>query len=544
MPSGESDAVEKPSGPLGASGMDLAALALAIACALAARWVAANVFEDLPHLEDEFANLWQAKVFAQGSISLATPPEPQSFLVPFVVDYDGVRFGKYPPGWPAALALASKLDAEGWVNPVLAGLCVWLVYRLGSRLVGPGAALLGAFLAATSPAMLMLAGSLMSHVFSLFLTLSLAQAWYALFARGAPQPRPVWLLVALAGASLGLLVLTRPLTALGVALPFAIHGLFLWARGGPARWRPALVGLVAVAVGLLFPLWNAAQMGDPIANAYSLWWDYDRIGFGPGIGRIAGGHSPQLAFYNARFSLRAGQHDLFGWPYISGALVPFGLYGLRRRVAAWLAAASLPALILVYSFYWVGSWLLSPRYYFEALPGLAILSAGGVVWLGGWGRPATSVGSRVRRAIVSFVVLLLVVGNLGLYLPMRLGGLVGLYGITRAKLQAFDRVRPEQGLVVVHVARSWTEYGNLLPRTPPFCDCATLVVVSMGSGPDRRVAASFPDLPVFHYFTNEPGVLQPEQDRGIPFLTPDLETSAGPELRAGGGFLGRSGVEA
>ena len=52
----------------------------------------------MPHLEDEIAYVWQAQALAGGAIKLPSPPEPKSFLVPFVVDYDGFRFGKYPPG--------------------------------------------------------------------------------------------------------------------------------------------------------------------------------------------------------------------------------------------------------------------------------------------------------------------------------------------------------------------------------------------------------------------------------------------------------------
>ena len=77
-------------------------------------------------------------------------------------------------------------------------------------------------------------------------------------------------------------------------------------------------------------------------------------------------------------------HDLFGWPYLSWLFLPFGLIALRRSREGWLLFGIFPSLVFVYLFYWIGSWLLGPRYYYEALPGLAITSAAGVVWLGGW----------------------------------------------------------------------------------------------------------------------------------------------------------------
>jgi 4-amino-4-deoxy-L-arabinose transferase-like glycosyltransferase len=85
-----------------------------------------------------------------------------SFLVPFVVDYEGQRFGKYPLGWPAMLALGIALGARSLVNPLLAGLGVWLTYRLGKRTLGETVGLLAAGLTLTSPFFLLNSGSLLS----------------------------------------------------------------------------------------------------------------------------------------------------------------------------------------------------------------------------------------------------------------------------------------------------------------------------------------------------------------------------------------------
>ena len=70
-----------------------------------AAWVSDGVFERIPHSEDEFAYLWQA----EGQISQPSPEKPKTFLNPFVVDHDGQRSAKYPPGWPAALSIGPQL---------------------------------------------------------------------------------------------------------------------------------------------------------------------------------------------------------------------------------------------------------------------------------------------------------------------------------------------------------------------------------------------------------------------------------------------------
>ena len=81
---------------------DKIALCLSVLVTLAAAWISLNIFEGIPHLEDEFAYVWQAQVIARGKLTIPSPPEPKSFLVPFVVDYQGLRFGKYQRCFPLA----------------------------------------------------------------------------------------------------------------------------------------------------------------------------------------------------------------------------------------------------------------------------------------------------------------------------------------------------------------------------------------------------------------------------------------------------------
>jgi hypothetical protein len=477
------------------------ALAVSVLAVLLAGWSSTQVFEGLPHLEDEFANLWQAQVMAQGEIRQPSPAEPKSFIIPFVVDFNGQRFGKYPPGWPALLSLAAGVGATAWLNPLLAGLAVWFTFRLGRRWLPPGLALLAASLLALSPMALMLSGSLMSHNLSLLLTLCFSLSWLDLFTPPAEGNVPRWLLAAVAGGSLGLMLLTRPLTAAGIAVPFFLHGVWLLSKRDE-RWPWLLaVGLLAMALGGLMFLWQYALTGDPGRNLYTLWWDYDRIGFGPEIGTLEGGHSLWQAWVNTRFSLRAGLSDFFGWPFLSWLFLPFGLLALRRKKAAWLLIGLIPSLIGAYAFYWIGSWLLGPRYYYEALPALAIVTAAGVGWLAGW-LPSASV-ARWRRWVTAAVLPVLLLLNLLFYLPLRVGGMHGLYGIDRATLAPLAQMDLEPALIIVH-ADHWSGYANLLLLEPPFSDKDLVVAWSRGSNPDRRVANLYPDHELYHFYADEP----------------------------------------
>jgi hypothetical protein len=137
---------------------------------------------------------------------------------------------------------------------------------------------------------------------------------------------------------------------------------------------------------------------------------------------------------------------------------------------------------------------------------LASISAAGMVWAGGWAK-AGARGGRVRHlAAVAFLAAALL-ANISLYLPVRLGGLRGLFGISRSAIAAFQEVDPGAAVVIVHRNPYWHGYGNLLTLTPPFLESELKLIYERGPEIDARAAALFPDLPVYHYYPDEPGKL-------------------------------------
>jgi hypothetical protein len=487
----------------------LAAGFLVLVAVAVSATISDEIYERLPHIEDEFAILWQAHVMAEGEISQKTPPLESAFIIPFVVDHGGQRFGKYPPGWSAALSLGIRIGQPWLVQALLWGAVVWLTYRLGSKIVSPGVGLLGAALTLSSPMILMLLGTWMSHGLSTFLTLSFLLSMIDLLPAGDWMAMRSTvnrsLLILVAGISLGLLILTRPLTAVGVALPWLSMCGVRCIRGiGRERSACLWVGLVTLVVGSVLLLWQWALTGDPIRNLYSLWWPYDRLGFGPGIGVTTSGHNFAWAFYNTRFSLRVGTHDLFGWPWLSWILLPFGLIKLRKNRDGWLLFGIFPSLVLVYGFYWVGSWLYGPRYYVESVPMLAVISAAGFGWL--IGRPGSQrVVQRARVYAPSFVLLVLLVLNGVFYAPTRLDGKRGLYQIRREPMQRLAQAELGHALVIVHADR-WFEYARYLPLTAPFRDSDLLVAWSVNAQQDQRLFELYQDRTIYLHDPHEPGV--------------------------------------
>jgi hypothetical protein len=498
---------------------DLIALLLALIAVAAAYLVSVRVFDQVPHIEDEMAYVWQAQVLTTGRLMLPSPPDPKSILIPFVVDFKGNRFGKYPLGWPLLLGLGLLLHARGWVNPGLGGLGAWLSYLLGKKLFDERVGLLAELLTVSSPFFLMNSASLLSHPWSLVLSLAFALAWLDSFPRGREKskssedpPRvksriPTWLTACVAGLSLGVLAMTRPLTALAVGLPFFIHGLILLIRGDKrTRVRLLTIGLLAGAVAALVPLWQLAVTGNALLNPYTLWWTYDKIGFGPGFGSEPGGHSLFWAGINLKFSFDAGWDDFFGWNGASWIFLPFGLFALGRNLRAWLVALVFPAIVLLYTTYWIGSTLYGPRYYYEGFYSLTIVSAAGIFWLANeimrTGRLRTGM-----QVAVALLAVFLIGNNLFYYLPKRLDQMTNLYGISRAMLAPFESsqaVKLVPALVVVHFQKVWTEYGGLLELENPELTSPFIFALSRDPASDGQLVQDYPHRHVIYYYTDQP----------------------------------------
>jgi H+/Cl- antiporter ClcA len=183
----------------------------------------------------------------------------------------------------------------------------------------------------------------------------------------------------------------------------------------------------------------------------------------------------QLAWINTRSSLNGGKYDLFGWGSFSWIFLPFGVWASRRNLKGLLVGSVVVSIVLVYMTYWIGATLFGPRYYYEGLFSVTIISAAGIAWLAGWpiSRQTPYVRyfdwRKLRPLLVTFVVGVLVGINLLFYLPIRLGGMVALYDITRSDQAPFQTPAAQtvtRALVIVHADR-WIEYGALLDLENP-----------------------------------------------------------------------------
>jgi hypothetical protein len=508
--------------PFQAAVLCLAAFGMAAA-------VAWNVFEAMPHLEDEFANFFQAEVFARGEAAAPAPPSRDAFFIPFVIVRNGLWFGKYTPGYPLLLALGVLLGAPWIVNALASALALAGLFLLGRDLFGADAGLLAAALGAISPSFVILSGSLLPHPVTMAELVFFV--WALLRARRSGGPRAVGFSL-LAGALLGLAVLARPWTALGISVPFiglALIDLGRAVLGGIADRRDILKNplpnagrsglrpyirtyfpLVAIClcVCTLLPLYNFAVTGSPFTNTYTLWWPYDRIGFGAGIGQL-GHNTLSLSLINAERDLSAFETALAGWPAPLGfplVVLPLALGLLLVPRSRYDFLLLLPPLCLIaaYFAYWARAGeFYGGRYYSEGMPFLWLLAARGLLKFSA-GRSAGKWRLRLTRAVLPAFL----VWSLAFQILPRFETGRGLYGISRENIAATSALH--NALVFIRI-RSWTDYASFSWLNSPLLDGDVIFARDTGSDRNAQIIKEFPGREVYYYSPG--GALTPEGKR-------------------------------
>lgn len=333
--------------------------------------VAQVVFSAKPLLIDEIIQVWQARVLASGRLWVPTPEFPEFTAAMHLVDHDGRRFGQFPIGGPAMLALGALLRLEWLVGPLFgaaSAMLVWALYRtIEPR---PSVALAAALLFVLAPFTVFMAGSHMNHVTTL--TWLLVAMLGLARATGSGTPR--WSAGLLCGLGLGVAATIRPVDAVAFALPAAAW--LGWQAATTRRFGTFLASGVGVAVPVaLLLLANAATTGHPLLFGYTVMWGSAHdLGFHTTPwGDV---HTPMaglelLSLYFLRLQLY-----LFEAPI--PALLPAAVaLVLTPRLAGFdrylLVSGGL--VVGLYWMYWHDGFFLGPRFMYPLLPLLALWTA-------------------------------------------------------------------------------------------------------------------------------------------------------------------------
>ncbi len=340
------------------------------------------IFDRVPHIQDEIAYLFQAKIFKLGHLYVPSPCSPESFDFPHVVN-NGRWYSMYPPGFPFLLLFGLILGVPWIVNPFIGALAIFLLYLLGKEIYGQNAGIVAAVLGATSIWRLIMSATMMSHAASM-----LFNGFFLLFAVRSIR-RPALREGLLAGASLGFAFLVRPYNTALFSIVILLYVSVLFFQS-PRRRIGNMAGMAGVALLFLavFLLYNWGTTGSPFRTGYIV--KFGQAGIFPARLGMEGLFTPYRGAKQIGNNLASINRVLFGWPLSSLlALFPFFATMKRRREERSIeivCLALLAVMIVGFYFYWGAFLLVGARMLYELFPVLVVFSAQGILELGSWMR--------------------------------------------------------------------------------------------------------------------------------------------------------------
>lgn len=482
--------------------------------------IASRVLERVPHVQDSVTYLFQAQTLARGSLAAPAPPMPDFFAQEFLLVRQGKWFGKYPPGFPLLLAVGVRLGVPWLVNPLLAALSLALLFQLGRLLYGRDVGVITAVLALTSPFFVIMTGSYMAHVAELFWVALFMVAWLAGQKHKSARRFAFW---GLAGVALGMALLTRQFAAMAVGVPFALLTLLeAVSRKGTKTQRPkaflgalaplreirvgqwvVVASLTGLAVGVLLAYqWRVT--GNPWLDPRLLFWSYDRVGFGEGVGESSNlilfdnhsdipaltwatdpsqpprGHTLARGLYNVKQNWLALAATFLVVP--GGlALVWLGVLVKKPSWATWVLAGTAVSGITAYIFYWHPGIMYGPRYLYAILPVLLPLAGHGL---------KTAVSH--QRVRVLLLGLLLLAGMVRV--PKWSAAYQDFNFVDGDLLVQVQETIPQTPALVFVSSQTgdWWDYGAFFSANTPWLDGPIVFARDRGEAANQQLLSAFP----------------------------------------------------
>jgi hypothetical protein len=446
----------------------------------AATWYVWGSLARTAVVHDESAYLLQAELFSRWRFTAPSPPLPQ-FFEQLYVNLRPAIFSKYPPGTSLLLAPGVHAGMPGLPVVVMNALSGALVFVLARRHAGGIVALLTWLFWATAFPVQYFHAMYLSEVPT---SLAWLAAWWGV-SRWAESNRVRDL--AIAAAALALCGITRPLTAVALALSVGVVLLLVRRRAGASpplgRREIGTLAAGALAAAAIIGVWSWQSTGSPFTTPLSLYTQryvpFDRLGFGVRKGDAPSATLPwdqrvtDGAFYEehrvhtvpslpATVVARARMVGRDMWYEWRGGLAVVALLGLvGAPPALWVGLGALALQLLVYLLYaHPARWSL---YYIEALPVLAFATALGIMRileLGAHQRPP----SRARLAVLAALLVALVYPTIVTLRQVRaqIGADHAYYDTFLASLPP----EPDTAIVFVRYARSHNDGLSLVRNAP------------------------------------------------------------------------------
>jgi hypothetical protein len=349
-------------------------------------WISVIEYQGQPHIYDDSAYLFAAKMYAGGHFWVPAPATSNLFPGPFMDILNGRWFAQYEPGTALTLVPGIWLGVPWLIEPTMGTLALLGIGLIAARLYNRRVATLAVLLGCLSPFYSYLAASYLSHAIALFYLVWGVWALLRFIQGGGGWSLP------LSALCFGMATLTRDQVALlyiSISIPGAI--IVAWKRSTYKRSLLSLLGwsLSFLVVALIFAQFylgfNLLLTGDPLLTPRNLFSPGDHWGFGIGVG-FYGQHTLAAGLVNLDELLTSLQIDLFGWPfYLTLAFLALPFLLGRARKTDWFLLIALILTVGSYVGYFYHGIYLGPRYLFEDLPFLLILTARGILTLGAWG---------------------------------------------------------------------------------------------------------------------------------------------------------------
>jgi hypothetical protein len=498
-------------------------LALAIVNALLVWWMLGFQRSPIPQIQDEAAYLLQAGIFARGRWTEIARPLPE-FFAQMHVFTTPVLASKYPPGASLFLTPFVWIGFPALAPMVLAGIAGALVFALGRRVANTVVGALAWVIWTTAPWVLRWQATFLSQT----LTVALWLAAFYFLLRYREEQR-AWCIIALA-ATIGLCTITRPITAVALAMPVGV--VIVREVSRTRAWQALAVATLAGAAILgILPLQNVKTTGDwrvsPLVK-YSREYlpsDFPSFGLDPSY-RVAQ-LPPDLERSRQELFEARRQHTLDALPRTLAhrwmrsltmvangwrvGLVPLILFGALIMPAPGIVAFGMSiGLIGAYAFH--SHWPQWSQYYLEAAPGYAFTLAAGIWGLAscvirGWTatRRRSFGDANEPRVVAATVLVTIALAIPGVFrIPVTVSRYQSEVAYQRRFGEALRFVHNESPRAIVFV-----EYGPkhnahfpLVRNVPDLTDAPTWIAHERGRD-DLRLLRLAPDRRGYIYHADE-----------------------------------------
>ena len=430
-----------------------------------------KIFGAVPHVGDSVCQIFVAKTFLHGQLWAVPPPtELKPFFFETFLNDDIKWFPEYLPGFSLLLVPFVLIKATWLLNPLLTALTVPLAYWIGKSVGGERVGRYTVVAMAFCPFIIFMAGGQMNHPATLF--------WGCLailsILRLSAVNKRIWSI--LAGLSLGMGIITRPLTGLAIALPLMLFWLNgVWRKSAEPNtdrdlWLRQL-GMMALGAAppLLFLLiYNHATTGNMFELGYNVVWQgHTTLGFGDSSWGAP--HTPTLGLLNTMNNLNGLNRYLYEIPVplLVGLLLYAVFHGFGPRNSNQIFAGTellitiIFTLVAAYFFYFFQDFCYGPRFTYEIVVALLIIIIIGIrsfmSAVESLGHPRASI-----RSGILFYGLLCVISALIFSLPRQISIYRDIYwDISRQVLDEVDHCYISNAVVFIEDFPSTNRHDKL-----------------------------------------------------------------------------------